>query len=241
MTKSFVPPRLNRKPRSRTPPEDTPSKPQLRAIELSEYSADDFVIPASDDKGHSARLTIRYPTTLEREVDTIIASRLFPFSDKSDLGRWCVYEGLKALTSLERVPNSVMAQAEAAARIGRTVLFHAEYEKTFDVLDQAFGVLRGKGAIGEIRRMYAEVKHEIGQMPDGYWRNQYLGQLQSRFGHLVGDTPPARSTEPGPGPIAIVPAPGSPATLPPAAPGPRRAMMSALPADAAEEDAADVG
>jgi hypothetical protein len=85
------------------------TKPKKTRINLTEYDSDEFIIPASDDKGHSARVNVRIPVTFEREIAVIVRSGLFPFQEESDLVRWCLAEGLRALTRMEDVPNSVMA------------------------------------------------------------------------------------------------------------------------------------
>lgn len=204
-----------------------PTKPKKSRINLTDYDSDEFLVPASDDHGHAARCNTRYPTTFEREIQVIVASRQFPFQEESDVIRWCLAEGLRALNRMEEIPNSVMAQAEMVIESARTVLYHAQFERTFTVLGQGFTVLREAGAIEEIRQLYARVRSQIDAMPPGFWRNHYTAKLRNQWGHLVGDT--VKPLPLGPGPTLVPdlePATGTHDVAIPAPPKRRRAGLT---------------
>lgn len=165
------------------------AEPEPSAVERSGnrggYDPTNFIVPASDAKGHGVRRDFRLSVSMDREVQVIVASKLFPFMDASDLLRWCVREGLERLNAMEEVPNSVFGQAEAAMEIARELVYQKQYEAVFIQLDEAMRGYREVGAFTEIRKMYARVQAKFQAMPEGFWRTHYLGELARRFGPLV--------------------------------------------------------
>lgn len=171
--------------KKRTPrPVDEPSAVE-RAGNKGGYDPAHFIVPASDTKGHGVRRDFRLSVSMDREVDVIVNSKLFPFSDRSDLFRWCIKEGLARLNDMDEIPNSVWGQAEAAIEITRELVHQKQYEGTFLQLEEAIQGYRSVGAFTEIRKMYARVQANFQNMPEGFWRTHYLGELARRYGPLV--------------------------------------------------------
>lgn len=171
-----------RKPRRSTAGAGEPKS----AVEYKgEYDPAHFIVPASDTKGHGVRRDFRLSVSMDREIQVIVNSKLFPFMDASDLLRWCVREGLARLNAMEEIPNSVFGQAEAAMEIARVLVYQKQYEAAFLQLDEAVQGYRAVGAFTEIRKMYAQVHAKFQDMPEGFWRTHYLGELARRYGALV--------------------------------------------------------
>lgn len=167
------------------PKRKTPTKRRSALEYQGEYDPANFVVPASDSKGHSARAIFRLPVSMQRQVQLVRSSGLFPFGDDSDVYRWCVREGLAILDGMEEVPNSVFGQAEAALSIAQEYLYQKEYATVFETMDQAMESVRQQGGFAELRRFYARVKSQFEKMPEGYWRTYYLGTLARKYLHLV--------------------------------------------------------
>lgn len=167
------------------PKRKTPTKNRSALEYQGEYDPANFIVPASDSKGHSERYTFRLSISMHREVNTIVASKLFPFLDASDVYRWCVREGLEKLNSMQEVPNSVFGQAEAALEVCREVIYHKQFEQMFTVMDEAMEKVRGSGGFSEIRRLYARVQSAFEKMPEGHWRTHYLSTLRRKYLHLI--------------------------------------------------------
>jgi hypothetical protein len=171
--------------RARPADDDQPQSAVDRASNRAGYDPAHFIVPASDTKGHGVRKDFRLSVSMAREIEVVVASKLFPFMDASDLLRWCVREGLARLNAMEEVPNSVFGQAEAAMEIARELVYQKQYEAVFVQMDEAFQVARGHGALTEIRKLYARVQAQFQKMPEGFWRTHYLGELARRYGSMV--------------------------------------------------------
>lgn len=151
------------------------------------FSADEFIIPATDAQGHSARAQFRCVPELERQVEEVVSAKLFPFMTKGDLYRWAVNDGVhRLLAQCEEVPN-FMGQIEMTNKLLRRKLKSAEFEKSIDLLAQTIGELLRVKARGEILSLMTEVKHQVKLMidTDPFWGNRYMDELDTRFGHLV--------------------------------------------------------
>lgn len=151
----------------------------------AEYDPADFIVPASDTKGHAARKTFRLSVSYAEEMSRVVSSKLFPFADESDLIRWAIREALRQLNEWEEIPNSVFGQAEAAMLVVREVLFNKQYEQMFQTMDEAMEQVRQQGGMAEIRRLYARVQSAFEKMPEGHWRTHYLSTLRRKYLHLI--------------------------------------------------------
>ena len=58
---------------------------------------DEFMVPACDAKGHSARLNFRAPPGYGRRIDLVVSSKKTPHKTKSDVLRFCLHVGLQEL------------------------------------------------------------------------------------------------------------------------------------------------
>lgn len=144
------------------------------------YDPADFIIPAQDAKGHSERVYASIQPGDSRSLDIIRESRRFPFRTKGDIIRWAIHQGIKQLEQMEDVP-SVSAQVDMIAALVREEQFNSEYEHTFDQMAGVINRHMANGAYGEVRRVIAHARAMMDRMPDGYWKDRYLGTLDDRF------------------------------------------------------------
>ena len=159
------------------------------------YDPADFIIVAQDAKGHSERVGFRISPADDRALDTILASKKFPFRTKGDIMRWGVHVAIRRLERMEDVP-SVTQQVDATMLILRDEMFNHEFMATFEALGRVIQQHLAGGANGEARRLVTLVKDKIQKMPDGHWRDKYLSTLEERYGHIEG-TGASHRTTPG--------------------------------------------
>lgn len=149
------------------------------------YDPADFIIPATDAKGHSERAQCRVMPAEDRALDVILASKKFPFRSKGDIMRWSIYQGIRRLERMEDVP-SVTHQVDAIVLVLRDEQFNHDFMATFEALGAVIQKHLANGAQGEARRLVTLVKDKIQKMPEGHWRDKYLGTLEERYGHIEG-------------------------------------------------------
>ena len=156
-----------------------------QAADAQDYNPNDFIVPASDDKGHSIRLQCRCNRAYARRIAVIISSGKFPYQTSSDLIRDAIHRHLNLLSELEpKIPVN-MASLEMVNKIINAERESIEFAKSFEKLSGNVQELLGRGAKGEASRQVLEVSHQVGRMEPGYWRDWYRQEIKNRFGYLL--------------------------------------------------------
>lgn len=154
-------------------------------VNLGDYDPAQFIVPAQDAKGHSERQWFRCQPGHDRQADLILRSKKFPFRTKGDMFRWCMVNGFRELMALEEGVPSIMAQVDAISELMAAEEFQQEFMQTFETMSRVIAKHIEMQAVGEARRVIATVKGLLEQMPDGYWKEKYKGEIKQRFGHYL--------------------------------------------------------
>lgn len=144
-----------------------------------------FLIPASDAKGHSERVYCRVQPAVLRLLEEVVGSRKYPFRTRGDALRYCVVSGLKKLAARKSGVPSVIAQAEVVLDILRDDEFQHQFATVFDRLREVVERYQSAGAHGEARRVVTQARANFDAMPDGYWKDRYLKELIDKYGLLL--------------------------------------------------------
>ena len=174
------------------------------ALELEDtacpnYDPSDYIVPAQDNKGHSERLWVRVQPMLDRQIDIIRNSKHFPFRTKGDVVRFAIDKTVRELLSQaeksgERLA-SVMTQVDVIKDFVRDEIYHQDFIQTFEDFNRVIQRYLGSNAMGEAKRVIAQVDAYIERMPDCYWKTEYKKKMDKDYGHLFSDDPDVRSTK----------------------------------------------
>jgi hypothetical protein len=147
----------------------------------------DFLVPGQDQKGHSHRMQCRVMPAHFRALTRIYQDKHFPFRTLGDIMRWSIWRGIKELERMEPdvEVQSIMAQADTIMAILREEQANIDFSSVFDTMVSTINQHLAAQATGEARRLTAIVKGQIEKMKEGYWRERYLSDLKSKFGHLL--------------------------------------------------------
>lgn len=148
------------------------------------YDPADFIIPAQDHNGHSERVFCRVQPALDREVDSIVQSRQWPFKTKGDMVRWCVWQGAKSLERMEPVPNSFMAVCDNIITTCRDRDHWLAFQTSLDVLQKSVEMHMNSGSEGEAMKLLAECRAKAMLIEEPVWREKYINDMNKRFGHI---------------------------------------------------------
>ena len=87
----------------------------------------DFLVPASDVRGHSARLQFRVHPGHAQQIDSVVAAKHFPYRSRGDLYRHALTRHLKWLEAIgaDGIP-SVIQHVEVIMEIVRAEEFRNE-------------------------------------------------------------------------------------------------------------------
>lgn len=154
------------------------------------YMSDEWRVPASDSRGHSARVQFRVQPGMIREVDEIIQSRKFPYQGQSDLLRHALYRHLRYLETFamptgEPVVNSVGRMVDAILAVVQDDEYHNDFRLTMQLLNERITDHVRDGGHNEARRLVMQIVDLVNQMPAGYWQRKYSEELQAKWGSFL--------------------------------------------------------
>lgn len=146
---------------------------------------EEFRIPASDTQGHTARANFRLQPGHDRELEALCGpNSWFPYRTKGDVIRHAIQRHLTWLETLAPLP-SVTKQVDAIIELVREEEFQAEYNQVFDAIAPRISTLISNGQVEQARSLVVRIERLMQEMPEGYWKNQHLQELQRRFGYLL--------------------------------------------------------
>ena len=149
-----------------------------------QLNPNDFHVPATDLKGHSARFQFRAAPTLARVLDTLIQSKQFPYRRIGDILRHATYRHVEWLKGVGSV-SSVGGCVDAALDILRDDEMNADFLLLFEKLSERVGYYLKTGEDADAQKIVLRVKMQILSMPEDRWRDKYLAELERKFSRLL--------------------------------------------------------
>lgn len=144
----------------------------------------EFIVPASDGKGHSDRIWLRIQPGHQRQMSIVLNSKWFPYKSNGDIVRHAIVRHLAWLTGLAPVP-SVTAQVDSIMEMLREDEFNAEFKEVISRLDEQVSHYLAAGQIGRARSLVSRVMSKVDQMPDDDWKDTYKKTITDRYGSLL--------------------------------------------------------
>lgn len=161
-----------------------------KVVDIGSLDPMAFRIPASDTKGHSHREYFRVQPGHAQMVSEVLNSKKFPFRTRGDVHRLGLARLFRWLETISPIA-SVTAEVDAIMEIMREEEFALDFEQVYAKMAEMINMHMGRGAVGEARRLLLAVQRHINKMPDGYWRDRYIREMTTRFGHIIEEAPKA--------------------------------------------------
>jgi hypothetical protein len=151
-------------------------------------SAGEFMVPAADSQGHSARIFCRVPPSIKHQITRLVGSQQNPWETESDVVRWCVYVGLERLRDMTDDPEYRSAQSllNAFVEAARIQMEHLYFARTLDEIGRQVNQLVQAGATAAARKVIEAVAERVAAFEEPYWRRRYEAELVERFDYLKG-------------------------------------------------------
>lgn len=147
-----------------------------------QVNPDEFIVPAQDDKGHSAREWVRLQPALEADIDYILASKVFPYRTKSDLLRHAIYRHVKWLHRCkEGMPKHLFVAFEAVLEVLRNEELNQQNEHVFERLRSVMEGYLAHGDTGEAKRVLAIIRSKLQGVQDSAWKKRYTSKLERTY------------------------------------------------------------
>ena len=165
---------------------DTSNKTVSLTTFAGDYDADDFIIPSSDEKGHSVRLGFRAPPGYSRRIDVCIASKKFPYKTSSDLLRHALDRQLKWLAKQGDL-DLEMTRLDLVNDLIRRERELLDFADSFRRLGDTVTELERRGAGKEAKALLMNVLKQLSEMAPNSLTTWYKDEITKRFGHLIQD------------------------------------------------------
>jgi Arc/MetJ-type ribon-helix-helix transcriptional regulator len=153
------------------------------------------VVPAQDAKGHSARLWVRVPPGVERQMEILIAAKKLPYKTVSDMIRHAISRHLEFLhVHKGGAPRHLMTSIRATDELVREDDLRAAAEESFRALNRRIEDHLDKGDNQEAVRLLAFVQQEIRAVAECGWKKRFMARFTRNYGRYL-QTGGAISTE----------------------------------------------
>lgn len=153
------------------------------------YPSNEFIVPASDSKGRTARVQSKITPMLARQVTEAVTCRKFGFRTESDVVRWCVKYGLNFLHELEPDYAPFMMRVNAELEILREAALRASLEDVIGELEKTVRLCLEKGELPEAQRLVKQTYDRFYNSEDDIWRKRILAQIKDKFRYVMEQKP----------------------------------------------------
>ena len=145
----------------------------------------DFQVPASDQKGHSVRKSVRISPQLDMQIDLILGSRKFPYRTEGELLRHAVMKHCRWLLSMQDDIQSLMPQIETMMEMVRMEEEQRQFSEVVEKIVKEATSLAAEGHVRKARSLVDKAMTQAGKIPDRYWREKYSREITTKLGHLT--------------------------------------------------------
>lgn len=143
----------------------------------------EFLVPTSDTKGHSEKISLRVQPGLARQCDLALHAG-FPYRSIADLVRHAMVRHLHWLETVNPSMPSVMRQVDALMEVMRDQELLNEQEEVLGALHTKIENALHTGDTTMSTRLLALAASTVDAMPNGAWRDSYRQKLIARYGAL---------------------------------------------------------
>ena len=151
-------------------------------------SASEFAVPATDQRGHSARVGFRITPEMKQAITmTMARAPETGWESDSQFWRWAGRLGLAHMDALikdKRISNlnkRIEFIRQVIVEDGQLVAFR----ETFELAERSVKSLIEEGREEYARKRLLILEGEIGEIDDEDWRKTWQKKFQQKFGHLI--------------------------------------------------------
>ena len=150
------------------------------------YDDDEWLVPARDNLGQSVRAFFRIPPMMDKAIEIIVNSRVFPFQTRADFHRHAILRELGFLHRLEPTfPRHFLSALHAVLEIVRDDEMRSQMEGVFNSLAGRIEAHLQKGDMGEAVRVAALTKSQLLHLEDSAWKRRFMARFNRQFVPLL--------------------------------------------------------
>ena len=140
-------------------------------------------LPIVDLDGRSKTVRVKIPASWVRDIDDWVNSPRSRYKNQAEFLRHAVYllhRELSGKPDIERV----LQEFDEWKKYYESVTTNLQSVVSFHLADGL------PGGVAQARRFLIQMRQDISQLHDDYWRQHCLSYLDSRYGHLLDGTGP---------------------------------------------------
>jgi hypothetical protein len=165
--------------------------PERRTMPLTEedlrYDFNEFLCPGSDDKGMSVRLFFRCPPQMERALEVLRDSKIWPYKTVSDIVRHAVVRHIERLHAMEpTVPRHFLSGLKAVVEVVKDAEINTMAQSTFGKMDSLIDRYVLTGDMEEAIRLMTLAKSQMNKMPNNRWKREWLKNFTKKYSRHLG-------------------------------------------------------
>lgn len=148
---------------------------------IHDVPASEFQVPAHDDKGHSARTTIRLQPGMATQLRKQFESGWFDYSTMHQLYRHALKRHAEWLESLAPIVDSVLRRELAIMELLVEEEAQDRFSEVIAKMEKQIGAYMSKGRYRQARSLVGRVYAQVKEMPEGVWKDIYTKEMEEKF------------------------------------------------------------
>ncbi len=146
---------------------------------VPEHQLSEYMTPATDQQGHSVRVSTSLPPPMKREIDIILTKRQWPFDTPGDLFRWCVRRGLQELAKKAKDGEVVQSHliSESWCSMAAEMMQMDQYNNMLANIKTSIGKMVRDHHFVAAYRVFQQVERNVDQIDDTYWHRKFKKEI----------------------------------------------------------------
>lgn len=180
---------MKKRPKSKTAKPQSPNRisPATEDAETT-YPLSEWMIPATDSHGHSAKVFTRCPPSYKHTINIILQKRKYPWETESDLVRVAVHRLLEAIARDNKGDAEIQSQQailNAMAELASRQMEYLHFKETLEKSSVTVSELIRAEAYPVARKIIRNMAEQVELFEDEYWRKRFKAELIDKYGDML--------------------------------------------------------
>ena len=148
------------------------------------------IVPPTDDKGHSAKITVRIQPDWVKQIDISVKHNGLLYNNRGDFIRDAILKHFEWINSWTRdqddeITGSIWGQIRLAMDLFEQDRYQQGFAGLMTSLRERVNVFLRRGVKVEAVRHVLQTVNTLKNMTDGYWRNTHLTAVLEEYKELL--------------------------------------------------------
>lgn len=151
------------------------------------FPLNEWMIPATDAHGHSAKVFTRVPPSYKHTINVILQKKKYPWETESDMVRVAVHRLLEAIAKDSTDPEILSQQAilNSMAEASSRQLEYLHFKETLEKVSVTVAEMIRVEAYPVARKIIRNMAEQVEKFEDEYWRTRFRAELINKYGDML--------------------------------------------------------